>query len=1202
MKILIWQKIALLTSVLVAATTIPLALQIIHECRDVVVKRQLNDLTDQATLRGARLLDRINDLHRDSLQLSGDSTVRSLLWQETDEAFFRLQQRMTHLLEQHPQYLQAQFIKREPIQEATKLASSLGRMSPAGLAGPLNPWQISWLVERMYSPPRGEAPRAYRELVRVRKKKDGTVVVKTFDNDRPSYTLHPELAYLTRGFNLTETKPNDQVGFSSVRRDRELEEPGLDPSAAFVLQAVVRLSRGDTRDRRLRTDGLVIVTLDFRQLASELANSGRYLTYLLDEHNNLLVHPDKQAGLGFNRQPKPLDANEGFVAEVLKDIEVIRLKKYQESKEQGSADPDQEADLAVQRHMETIGITRDNVRLAGGMDVLKLQLNRTALSDATLKELNQKLQQVSRDTLLALSPDGSEAAPVTRNTFEIVLRGRDRKEVVRVGEELLNQFQRPALRYFKGTAPILSQSPILESNCYAIHCCRLRISPPGAEHPRFFKLALATSQEELSWDIDQKSSVLYRTLFWGLLLAVAATLLVSWWITRPLKKITRATERFAQGDYNVPLPVRDRGEVGQLAQSFQRMGQEIQSRTQKLEESESRNRTILEMAAEGIVTVNQWGTIEGFNRAAERMFGYALAEVAGQPLKLLLHRPHKKADTPPDGGPSEDSFNLDKLTHLPREMEGLRKDGSHFPMELAGSAILVKVTDVVGKIDDRRLFTCIVRDITERKKAEEAYSASQRILEEKVRERTAELRRAMRQLEMARDVALAASRAKDAFVASVSHELRTPLFHVDSFAQLLEYTTLDEDQKSDLTKIRRASSHLLDLVNDLLDYQKIIMGKIPLELKDFQLNALVEETVEQSRSRVGDGGNTLNVECPPNLPTMHSDQKRVRQVLYNLLSNGLKFTDQGTVTLTVAPLEANGVPGVRFRVSDTGIGMTAEQMKKLFQPFQRLHNQVTKPGNGLGLAISRELCQAMGGSIEVASTPGKGSTFTVWLPLRSSEPEELRPDAGVPPSGGSAAQEPPEGGTPTPPLVLVIDDDPDVCELMRRFLEKDGFRIELAGNGKDGLRLAQQLRPAAITLDIRMPEPDGWKVLSLLKQDPETAGIPVIVVSMLDDRSHGFALGASDFLTKPFDWSRLSELLTRYPSPGRLGADRGRRPRQSRCPEPAGEPAGLGPGRGRGWPGRPAADRRAAARPDPARPADAGHERLRGGRGAAQAA
>ena len=302
---------------------------------------------------------------------------------------------------------------------------------------------------------------------------------------------------------------------------------------------------------------------------------------------------------------------------------------------------------------------------------------------------------------------------------------------------------------------------------------------------------------------------------------MAATLLVSWWITRPLKKITGATEYFAQGTYQVSLPVHDRGEVGVLARAFQHMGQEIQQRTQKLAESEWRNRTILEMAAEGIITVNQRGKIEGFNRAAERMFGYTVEEVNNRPLNLLLARPWQSA-LPGLGanaaGEMKDSVTLDELTHLPSEMEGKRKDGGRFPIELAGSAI---------QVGERRLFTCIVRDITERKQAEQAIRRAKEELEEKVNECTAELRQTMKQLEVARDVALAASRAKDAFVGSVSHELRTPLFHVDSFAQLLEYTELDEDQKSDLTKIRRASADLLDLVNDLLDYQKIIMGKIP---------------------------------------------------------------------------------------------------------------------------------------------------------------------------------------------------------------------------------------------------------------------------------------------------------------------------------------------------------------------------------------
>ena len=259
---------------------------------------------------------------------------------------------------------------------------------------------------------------------------------------------------------------------------------------------------------------------------------------------------------------------------------------------------------------------------------------------------------------------------------------------------------------------------------------------------------------------------------------------------------------------------------------------------------------------------------------------------------------------------------------------------------------------------------------------------------------------------------------------------------------------------------------------------------------------------------------------------MRSDQTRVRQVLLNLLSNASKFTEHGTITLAVERDDGDGADegSVTIRVSDTGIGMTPEQLGRLFEAFTQAEASTSNRygGTGLGLAISRRFCRMMGGDVTVESTPGEGSTFIVTLPLRTPGAEdEPAAESTAPGAGGTE-------GPGTEGTVLVIDDDPAVRNLMHRFLAKEGFRVEEAPAGDVGLRMAREVQPDVITLDVMMPGLDGWSVLTALKADPALAGIPVVMLTILDDRNVGFALGASEYLTKPIDRPLLVSVLRRY--------------------------------------------------------------------------
>jgi CheY-like chemotaxis protein len=273
---------------------------------------------------------------------------------------------------------------------------------------------------------------------------------------------------------------------------------------------------------------------------------------------------------------------------------------------------------------------------------------------------------------------------------------------------------------------------------------------------------------------------------------------------------------------------------------------------------------------------------------------------------------------------------------------------------------------------------------------------------------------------------------------------------------------------------------------------------------------------------------------------MHADVTKVRQCLFNLLSNASKFTEKGTIRLRVSRTASAGRDLLCFQVSDSGIGMTPEQLAKLFQAFSQADASTTRKygGTGLGLALTRRFCQMMGGQVTVTSELGKGSTFSIQLPAEA--PDQAEPAAAAtavpranPPPGEAARAATPDGRE----TILVVDDEATAREIIRHHLTREGFHVVTAGSGQEALQLARQVRPRAITLDVMMPGMDGWAVLTALKKDPDLCDIPVLMCTMLDDRNMGFSLGASEFLPKPIDRNRLTAILRKYgkgPAPGQV--------------------------------------------------------------------
>ena len=387
--------------------------------------------------------------------------------------------------------------------------------------------------------------------------------------------------------------------------------------------------------------------------------------------------------------------------------------------------------------------------------------------------------------------------------------------------------------------------------------------------------------------------------------------------------------------------------------------------------------------------------------------------------------------------------------------------------------------------------------------------------------------RFIEETEQARESAEEANRTKSQFLANMSHELRTPLNAIIGYSEMLQEEAQDlgnEEFEDDLERINGAGKHLLGLINDVLDISKIEAGGMEIYLETFAIGPMIQDVVTTIQPLVNKNSNTLDIVCPDSVGDLHADITKVRQGLFNLLSNASKFTDQGQITLTVSREESEGQEWIDFAVSDSGIGMNEEQMGRLFEAFSQAEASTTRRfgGTGLGLAITRHFCEMMGGTVIVASELGQGSTFTMKLPAVAHEPgETVDLDTGAPDTETPAP-------SPAANTVLVVDDDASVHDLMQRSLAGQGFNLVRAMGGQDGLRLAKDLLPAMITLDVMMPGMDGWAVLAALKADPDLAEIPVIMVTIIDQKNMGYALGAAEYLTKPIDRARLLSVLNKY--------------------------------------------------------------------------
>lgn len=640
-----------------------------------------------------------------------------------------------------------------------------------------------------------------------------------------------------------------------------------------------------------------------------------------------------------------------------------------------------------------------------------------------------------------------------------------------------------------------------------------------------------------------------------IVLLLLATLFLSSGVQRvisdPIVYLAKLAHRVSEDkDYSVRAPAHGHDEIGELMATFNQMltqiqerdtelktlnetlEQRVQRRTQELsrineelqseiterrraEDEMRRARSFLQSIVENIpnmVFVKDADDLRfvSLNRAGEELLGQSRDAFIGKNDYDLFPPTEAEFFTAKDRGVLTEQTLLD----IPEEP-------IHTPHGLR--FLHTKKIPILDEDNEPRYLLGISEDITDRKDAAQA-------LERQARE----LSRSNAALLQAKDAAEAANHAKSEFLANMSHELRTPLNAIIGFSEILEDQTfgeLNQRQIKYVSNILTSGRHLLQLINDILDLAKVEAGRLNLDYEQFAVGTALQDVANVVKTLAQKKNIALDIEVPHDLPLVTADQAKFKQVMYNLLSNAIKFTPEGGQVQVQANAEQREKSYLRIAVSDSGIGIKPEDQERIFGEFEQVDSSYARQqqGTGLGLALTRRLVELHGGRLWVESEgiEGQGSTFTFVLPVERVAPTISEGSENLASTTGS--QEAKEN-TSSPLTILVVEDNQPSSELLTHYLTEAGYKVEHAYDGEQALQMAHELHPDAITLDIMLPRKDGWEVLTELKSSPGDEDIPVIIVSMTEDRQLGFSLGAVEFLIKPINKERLLEAMQKSTS------------------------------------------------------------------------
>jgi len=712
-------------------------------------------------------------------------------------------------------------------------------------------------------------------------------------------------------------------------------------------------------------------------------------------------------------------------------------------------------------------------------------------------------------SLLTLSERNADAA---RQAFERHLSALETHEpktvaVIRRELELLTQEAKRGIDAYTNDRRVIGNSLMARA--------RLHIQKIDRQMSQLVARLEASSQQGSAAGVTSARETValsYAMIATGTVIGLLLTILVLHSIRTPLARLVTSMRAITAGDYAAAVPAGGSDEIGEMARTlalFRESLIERDSLAKQREQAQAAERKAqtqlleaIEAFTDAFVLYDAEDRLVISNRKYRDLYDYLNIPIEkGIRYETIISKAVEQGMIAAARGRS-DQWLKERLARHRNPI------GSYEHMRADGQWLRIneQKTEEGGVV-------AVFTDITELKAHEQ------------------ELGEMVDQLADARDAALKANETKSQFLANMSHELRTPLNAIIGITEILEEDALDDgddDLVEPLQRISRAGKHLLNLINDILDLSKIEAGKMELHIESFDLGAVINESVDLAAPLAAQNRNRIEVRRPDTMPSMVSDVTRVRQIIFNLLSNACKFTEDGLVGIDV---RMDGAEWVEFAVSDTGIGMSPEQVDRLFADFMQADASTTRKygGTGLGLAISQRFCRMMGGDITVESEPEKGTTLRVRLPLEVQGAvlagSGRQPDGQVGDPGAQARTN----------LVLVVDDDPVARDILQRLLEDEGYSVATAVDGADGLKRAKELRPSLITLDVIMPGFDGWAVLEALKQDPDLSGIPVLMVTIVDEKHKGFSLGVADYMTKPIDRKRLLSLIERYKLDGTGG-------------------------------------------------------------------
>lgn len=600
---------------------------------------------------------------------------------------------------------------------------------------------------------------------------------------------------------------------------------------------------------------------------------------------------------------------------------------------------------------------------------------------------------------------------------------------------------------------------------------------------------LAVKADQTSTDAKQAArSALYRAVIACCVIVLAGAFL-TWRALRsilvPMHEISTAISGLISGDRDVKLPPEGEDELGRMSQALRALRDSQDKRRILEEEARAQRNTIMtaiETIPDGFALFDEQDRLVLVNDRFRSIFahveeilepGTAFEEI----LRLQLERR------------SVDLSDMDPEDWIRDRIEQHQNSsGGRHEVLMAGAWIQVtkRKTPDGGTV-------AVYSDITD-------------------------LKNKQSQLEDANRQALAASSAKSQFLASMSHELRTPLNAIIGYSEMLSEDAADlgfDTAIEDLEKIMASGRHLLSLINDVLDLSKIEAGKMEVYVESFDLRDMLEEVGSTVAPLIKKNGNELVLKVDLATGIIETDKTKLRQNLFNLLSNAAKFTENGRIELNVAEKIAPDATSFRFSVTDDGIGMTPEQSEKLFQAFVQADQSTTRNfgGTGLGLAIAQQFTRMMGGEITIESVAGVGSTF--WFEIPALFDAVGTPEAGEPGKADTAGMG----------RILIVDDEEKARSAVAEIVREEGYEVFLAGTADTGLRMAREHKPDAVILDVIMPERDGWSMLKEMKADPVLCETPVILATILADREMGLAFGAVEHLTKPIEPTKLIATL-----------------------------------------------------------------------------